>query len=486
MSKIPPQNLEAEASLLGALLLDKDAIIKVSDALRPDDFYKESHGLIYQSMLDLFEKHEPIDIITVSNRLDEKKQLAGSGGKAYLADLTSGVPNSSHVISYANTIRKKSTLRKLEHAAAEISEFSFSESEDVEKLLDMAEQKLFGISQESLKKNFISIKDVLGETFTRIDELHKMGGQGTRGIPTGYTEIDRLLSGFQNSDLIILAARPSLGKTTFALDLLRNIAVKAKVPVGMFSLEMSKEQLVDRLLASEAGVDLWRMRTGRLSDKEEDDDFPRIGRAMGVLSEAPIFIDDSPMANIMQIRTKARRLKMEHNLGFLVIDYLQLMDSGDMRQSENRVQEISAISRGLKQIARELDIPVLALSQLSRAVESRSPAIPKLADLRESGSIEQDADIVMFIYRKAKDKSRECPEDEKFLAEIHVDKHRNGPTGIARLFFDEQKVTFKNLDSNYSNNLPNTEFADDIPLPSTGENKTGKAPQAKIGWQNIP
>lgn len=486
MSKIPPQNLEAEASLLGALLLDKDAIIKVSDTLNPGDFYKESHGVIYQAMLDLFEKHEPIDIVTVSNRLDEKKQLSASGGKSYLAELTSGVPNSSHVLSYANTIRKKSTLRKLEQAAADISEFSFSESEDVDKLLDMAEQKLFGISQESLKKNFVSIKDVLGETFTRIDELHKMGGLGTRGVPTGFTDIDRLLSGLQNSDLIILAARPSVGKTTFALDLLRNIAVKAKVPVGMFSLEMSKEQLVDRLLASEAGVDLWRMRTGKLSDKEDDDDFPRIGRAMGVLSEAPIFIDDSPMANIMQIRTKARRLKMEHNLGFLVIDYLQLMDGGTSRQSDNRVQEISAISRGLKQIARELDIPVLALSQLSRAVESRSPAIPKLADLRESGSIEQDADIVMFIYRKSKDKSRECPEDEKFLAELHIDKHRNGPTGIARLFFDEQKVTFKNLDNSYSESLPPPEEA---PIGiGNGEQKSSdnKGPQAKIGWQNIP
>ncbi len=409
--------------------------------------------------------------------------MSASGGKSYLAELTSGVPNSSHVLSYANTIRKKSTLRKLEKAAADISEFSFSESEDVDKLLDMAEQRLFGISQESLKKNFVSIKDVLGETFTRIDELHKMGGLGTRGVPTGFSDIDKLLSGLQNSDLIILAARPSVGKTTFALDLLRNIAVKAKVPVGMFSLEMSKEQLVDRLLASEAGVDLWRMRTGKLSDKEDDDDFPRIGRAMGVLSEAPIFIDDSPMSNIMQIRTKARRLKMEHNLGFLVIDYLQLMDSGESRYGDNRVQEISAISRGLKQIARELDIPVLALSQLSRAVENRSPAIPKLADLRESGSIEQDADIVMFIYRKSKDKSRECPEDEKFLAELHIDKHRNGPTGIARLFFDEQKVTFKNLDNNYSESLPPPEEA---PIGNGEQKSDGKTPQGKIGWQNIP
>lgn len=479
MSKIPPQNLEAESSLLGALLLDKETIIKVADTLRPSDFYKETHGLIYQAILDLFEKHEPADILSVGNRLAEKKQLESIGGKAYLAELTAAVPNSSHALTYSEIIRKKATLRKLERAASEISEFSFSEEEDVHNLLDKAEQKLFSISQESLKKNFIPIKSVLTETFNRIDELHKSGGQGTRGIPTGFTDLDNKLSGFQNSDLIVLAARPSLGKTTFALDIARNIAVKAKVPVGIFSLEMSKEQLVDRLLAAEAGVDLWKMRTGRLSDKEEDDDFPRIGRAMGILSEAPIFIDDSANANVMEIRTKARRLKMEHNLGFLVVDYLQLME-GDPN-SESRVQEISKISRSLKQIARELDIPVLALSQLSRAVESRSPAIPKLADLRESGSIEQDADIVMFIYRKAKDKSRECPEDEKNLAEIHIDKHRNGPTGLCRLFFDETKVSFKNLDKEYENIAPDEEEAGDIPLPES-HNK----PRAEIGWQDIP
>jgi len=485
MSKIPPQNLEAEASLLGALMLDKEAIIKVGDILRPNDFYRDAHGLIYQSILDLFEKHEPIDILSIGNRLGEKKQLSNVGGKSYLAELTASVPNSSHVVSYANIIRKKSTLRKLEQAAAEISEFSFSESEEVEKLLDKAEQKLFSISQDSLQKNFISIKSVLTETFNRIDELHKQGGQGTRGIPTGYNDLDKLLSGMQKSDLVILAARPSLGKTTLALDLVRNIAIKTKVPVGIFSLEMSKEQLVDRLLAAEAGVDLWRMRTGKLSDKEEDDDFPRIGRAMGVLSDSPIFIDDSPNANVMEIRTKARRLKMEHNLGFLVIDYLQLMDGGS--RSESRVQEISEISRALKQIARELDIPVLALSQLSRAVESRSPAIPKLADLRESGSIEQDADIVMFIYRKAKDKSRECPEEEKAIAEIHIDKHRNGPTGIVRLFFDENRVSFKNLDSGYHDNVP-PPGAEEIPMPDSSNKPPidDKSSQVEIGWQNIP
>lgn len=484
MQKIPPQNLEAEASILGALLIDKEAIIKIGDTLKPGDFYKDINGFIYQAILDLFEKHEPIDILSVANRLNEKKQLEMVGGKAYIADLTAAVPNASHVLTYANIIRKKSTLRKLEQAAAEISEFSFSEDQDVEKLLDRAEQKLFSISQESLKKNFVPIKNVLGEAFTRIDELHKMGGLGTRGIPTGYVAMDKLLSGLQNSDLVILAARPSIGKTTFALDMVRNIAVKSKVPVGIFSLEMSKEQLVDRLLSSEAQVDLWKMRTGRLSDKEEDDDFPRIGRAMGVLSEAPIFIDDSPNANIMEIRTKARRLKMEHNLGFLVVDYLQLMDGGG--RQENRVQEISEISRALKQIARELDIPVLALSQLSRAVENRSPAIPKLADLRESGSIEQDADIVMFIYRRAKDKTRgDCPEEEKHVAEIHIDKHRNGPTGVVRLFFDENKVSFKNLDSDHGGPNVSTQ----TPSPSHGEidlTLSSEELPTELGWQNIP
>ena len=434
--------------------------------------------MIFQAILDMFEKHEPIDILSIGNRLAEKKQLEAIGGKSYLAELTAAVPNSSHVVSYANIIKKKSTLRKLEQAASQISEYSFSEEEDVAKLLDKAEQKLFSISQESLKKNFIPIKSVLSDTFNRIDELHKSGGQATRGIPTGYNDLDKLLSGLQKSDLVILAARPSLGKTTLALDIVRNIAVKSKVPVGVFSLEMSKEQLVDRFLASEAEVDLWKMRTGKLSDREEDDDFPRIGRAMGVLSEAPIFIDDSPNANVMEIRTKARRLKMEHNLGFLVVDYLQLMDGGG--RSESRVQEISEISRALKQIARELDVPVLALSQLSRAVENRSPSIPKLADLRESGAIEQDADIVMFIYRRAKDKSRDCPEEEKNIAEIHIDKHRNGPTGLVRLFFDENKVSFKNLDAQYQaqTQVPAT----DIPIPGPKDQPIPTQP----GWQPQP
>lgn len=471
MDKIPPQNLEAESSLLGALLIDKEAIIKVADVIGARDFYSNKHGMIFEAILDLLEQHEPTDIVSVSNRLAEKKQLENIGGKAYIAELTAMVPNSSHVKAYANIIRKKSILRQLETAAAEIAESSFSESDDVDKTLDKAEQKLFAISQHSLKQNFVQVKTILTETFNRIDELHKSGGAGVRGVPSGYPDLDKLLSGFQKSDLIILAARPSVGKTTLALDLVRNIAIKSKVPVGVFSLEMSKEQLVDKLLAAEAGVDLWRMRTGKLSDKEDNDDFPRIGRAMGVLSEAPIFIDDSANSNILEIRTKARRLKMEHGLGFLVIDYLQLMEG---RDRENRVNEISEISRALKQLAKEIDVPVLALSQLSRAVENRSPAIPKLADLRESGSIEQDADIVMFIYRKSKDKSRDCPEDEKNLAEIHIEKHRNGPTGIVNMFFDENKVTFRSVDRQQ---MPNT-----APPP---EMEPSMAQIQTSGWQDI-
>ena len=475
MSKIPPQNLEAEASLLGALLIDKEAIIKVADSVGSTDFYNNKHAMIFEAVLDLLDQHEPIDILSISNRLSEKKQLEQIGGKAYLADLTAAVPNASHVKSYANIIRKKSILRQLETAAAEISESSFAEEEDVDKTLDKAEQKLFAISQRSLKQNFIPVKNILTETFNRIDDLHKSGGVGIRGIPTGYPDLDNLLSGFQKSDLIILAARPSIGKTTLALDLVRHIAIRSKVSVGVFSLEMSKEQLVDKLLATEAGVDLWRMRTGRLSDKEDDDDFPRIGRAMGVLSEAPIFIDDSASSNILELRTKARRLKMEHGLGFLVVDYLQLMEG---RDRESRVQEISEISRALKQLAKELDIPVLALSQLSRAVESRSPAIPKLADLRESGSIEQDADIVVFIYRKSKDKTRDCTEDEKHLVELHIEKHRNGPTGIVSLFFDENKVTFRSIEGQRGS-------ATAPPAPEEPP-VTETAHIEPTGWQTLP
>ena len=346
----------------------------------------------------------------------------------------------------------------------------YDEEEDVSSILDKAEQKLFSVSQGHQKEIFVPINSILNDTFERIDHIHKDKGK-IRGVPTGYTDLDNLLAGLQKSDLIILAARPSVGKTTLALDIARNVAVKNKVPTGIFSLEMSKEQLVDRLLCAEANVDLWKMRTGRLSDKQEDDDFPRIGHAMGTLSEAPIFIDDFANANIMEIRTKARRLQMEHNLGLIVIDYLQLMEG--RTRTDNRVQEISEISRGLKQIAKELNVPILALSQLNRGVESRTPPIPKLSDLRESGSIEQDADIVMFIYREAV-YNRDLELDRRNLAELHIAKHRNGPTGMVKLFFDEQKVTFKNLDKQSSNKPP----LEEEPPPITGHQEGAGQPSS--------
>jgi len=453
--RIPPQNIEAEQSILGCLLIDKDAIVKVADIVKPDDFYKDTHGWILEAMYELFEKRQPIDLLSLSNRLREKNQLEKAGGQAYIASLASSVPTASNVVNYAQIVQKKATLRRLLGAATEISELGFEEGGDVDVILDQAEQKLFQISQKYLKKNFISIKTILPSAFERIDELHKEGGK-IRGLPTGFNDLDNLLAGLQKSDLIILASRPSVGKTSLALDIARQIAINQKVPVGIFSLEMSKEQLVDRLLCAQAEVDLWKMRTGHLSDREEDDDFPKIGRAMGQLSEAPIFIDDSAMVNIMEIRTKARRLKMEQDVGLIILDYLQLME-GTSRKIENRVQEISEITRALKGVARELDIPVLALSQLSRAVEMSKPAIPKLAHLRESGAIEQDADVVMFIYRKAADRGyrmEELSDEEKNTAEIHIAKHRNGPIGHIRLFFKETQASFKNLEKASYNEEP--------------------------------
>jgi len=446
MAKVPPHNADAELQVLGALLLDPEGIAKIADILHPDDFYTRIHGDIYQSMLELFEKREPIDVLSVTNRLKEKQLLDQIGGHGFVTSLADQVGTASHIAHHAGIIQKKATLRRLQQAASEINEYSFTEEDEIDSILDKSEKILFEVSQKYLKKNFIPIRTILTETFDRIDQLHREGGK-IRGLPSGFPDLDNVLAGFQKSDLIILAARPSVGKTTLALDLARNIATKNKAKIGIFSLEMSKEQLVDRLLCAEANVDLWKMRTGRLSDREEDDDFPRIGHAMGVLSDASIYIDDSAASNIMEIRTKARRLKSEHGLDMLVIDYLQLMEG---HNNENRVQEIAEITRSLKSIARELDIPVLALSQLSRAVESRSPAIPKLSDLRESGSIEQDADVVMFIYRRIMDKSRDCPDEEKNIAEVHIEKHRNGPTGLIRLYFDTGPVTFKNLDKQYT------------------------------------
>jgi replicative DNA helicase len=443
--RVPPQNIDAEKSVLGALMLDKDAIINVANVVRIGDFYHDNHNLIFEAMLELYEKHEPIDVLSLSNRLEEKGQLEKIGGSSYLTSLVNSVPSSSNAAHYAKVVQKKSTLRKLIVVASEISELGYREDEDVEKVLDTAEQKLFGVSQKYIKQDFVSIKSILESAFNRIDELHR-GDHKLRGVPTGYPDMDGILAGFQKSDLIILAARPSIGKTSLALDLARQVAVQQKVPVGIFSLEMSSDQLIDRMLSAQSGVDLWRLRTGRLKTGDSDDDFQRIGEAMGILSEAPIFIDDAGSANVMEMRTMARRLQSEHNVGLIIIDYLQLMEGRS--GGDNRVNEISEISRALKQLARELNIPIIALSQLSRAVESRSPQIPKLSDLRESGSIEQDADVVMFLYRE----DREKPDTpNKNIVEVHISKHRNGPIGKLSLYFNEETTSFKSLERAHSN-----------------------------------
>ena len=439
IDRLPPQNIEAETALLGCLMLDKDAIIKVADQIISDDFYDIRNRLVYEAIVVLYEKSVSIDVLTVANVLEERKELDRVGGSGYLATLVNSVPSAAHAEYYAGIVRKKGTLRRLINSASEITNMAFVEDGEIEDILDHAEQKLFNVSQKHLKQNFVPINSVLHDTFERIDELHRTSGK-LRGLPTGFIEMDKKLGGLQKSDLVILAARPSMGKTTLALDIMRYVAVHTKTPVGIFSLEMSKDQLVDRLLAAESNVDFWKIRTGQLNEK----DFEALGDSMGTLSEAPIFIDDTAGGNIMEIRTKARRLHTEHKLGLIVVDYLQLMAG---RSTDNRVQEVSEISRSLKIIARELNVPVLALSQLSRGVENRPDKVPQLSDLRESGSIEQDADVVMFIYREDMYNGKNSSRPN--IAEIHIRKHRNGPTGQVDLYFDAEKTSFRNLDKSF-------------------------------------
>lgn len=443
--RLPPQNIEAEQSVLGSLMLDKDAIIKISDILKPEDFYRGAHRTIFETMLELFEHNEPIDLLSVSNRLEEKEELEEIGGTSYLTDLINTVPSAANIVHYAKIVQKKKMHRDLIDSAHYITQLGYQEIEDVENLVDEAEKKIFAVSQRSLRQYFIPLKPALKEAFERIDALHKGSGKTLRGLSTGFYELDNLLGGLQKSDFIILASRPGLGKTTLSLDIARHAAVNEKVPVGLFSLEMSNSQVVDRLLCAQAQVNLWKLRTGKLSTDGEDNDFSRIQDAMGMLSESPIFIDDAPASTVMEIRTKARRLQAERGLGLITIDYLQLMEEPRIK-TESMVQKITEISRGLKTLARELNIPVLAISQLSRAVEQRETKIPRLADLRESGSLEQDADVVLFIYREdyyKKDTER------KNIAEIHVAKHRNGPTGTLDLYFNENFVSFQNLEKRY-------------------------------------
>ena len=441
--RLPPQAIEAEKSLLGGLMLDKSAIVKVADFLRPEDFYKKTHQEIYKAMLELFERGEPIDVLTVANRLSEKKLLEDIGGTSYLTELVNSVATASHVFDYAKIVQKKRILRDLIEASYEIGMLGYNEEEDVDVLLDRAEKRIFSIAQQSLSQEFIPVKATLEEAFERIDKLSKKKGS-PRGLPTGFEDLDNILAGFQESDLILLASRPSIGKSSLALNFAANIAINEKVPVGIFSLEMSKDQVVDRLIAAQAGVDLWRLRTGRLSSEGEDNDFVRIQRALGVLSEAPIFIDDAAAADILQMRALARRLQAKAGLGLIIIDYLQLIEPRNPKLS--MVQQMTEISRSLKALARELNVPVLALSQLSRAVEKRSPPIPRLSDLRETGALEQDADVVLFIYREDK---YNPDTDRKNIADIIVAKHRNGPVGRVELYFDDRRVCFRSIEKRY-------------------------------------
>lgn len=437
---IPPQNTEAEASLLGAILIDSDAIVKVADIVSAADFYDERHARIYEATVQLYEKHSPIDVLTLSDQLRSTGMLDLVGGASYLTELTNFVPTAAHADRYAEIIAQKAMRRRLIKASQAITELGFDEAQSLQELIENAETRLFEVSQQHIKQDISSIEQILSSSFDRLDELHKDKGK-LRGVPTGYKDLDNVLAGLQPSDLIILAARPSMGKTAFALNLAHNVAIKSKMPVLIFSLEMSKEQLVDRLLASEANVNAWNLRTGNLTD----DDFEKIGHAMGTLSEAQIFIDDSAGISVSDMRTKARREAHRNPLGLIIVDYLQLMSGGSRFGGDsNRVQEISEISRGLKGIARELKVPVIALSQLSRSVESRNPQIPQLADLRESGSIEQDADVVAFIYRE----EYYNPETEnKNIARILIKKHRNGPTDDVDLYFDREKQRFRSLDT---------------------------------------
>lgn len=430
-ARIPPHSDEAEKSVLGACLIDKDAVVAVAEFLRPEHFYNEGHGSIFKAILSLYEERSPVDLITISEKLKKQKDLAKVGGAAYLSELASAVPTAANVEHYGRIIKDNFTKRQLINTSGKITELAFDEGVEAAEVLDRAEQDIFALSQAHLKQVLLPVKEALAESFDRLDELHKKAG-GLRGVPTGFRDLDNLLAGLQDSNLIILAARPGLGKTALVLNMARHVAVEEKLPVGIFSVEMSKEELVDRLLVRQAEIDAWRLKTGKL----EEDDFTRLSEAMGVLAEAPLYIDDTPAISVLEMRTKARRLQVEQGLKLIVVDYLQLVRG---RQRENRVQEVSEISMGLKNLARELKIPVLAVSQLSRAVEVRGGQRPRLADLRESGSIEQDADVVCFLYRE----DEENPEN----ITLEIAKHRNGPTSSFKLRFLPARISFYGLET---------------------------------------
>ncbi|MDO8493540.1 MAG: replicative DNA helicase [bacterium] len=433
--RVPPQNLDAEKALLGAIMMRPQSIHDISDILQKDAFYSEKHKIIYATMLELLAKNEPIDMVVLSAKLKEKKLLDNIGGASYLTQLVTTVPSTNNVEHYARLIQKSSTLRNLIEAADHISNLGYGEADEVDQVIDAAEKKIFNIGNASIRSKFVDIGSTLEEAWTRLDRLHHSKNE-VRGVKTGFHQLDNKLAGLQKSDLIILAARPSMGKTTLAMDIARNAALLNNIPVGIFSLEMSSQQLVDRMLAAESNVDAWKLRTGQI---ESDDEFSLIRDTLEKLSKAPLYIDDESSNNIIRMKSVARRLKSEHGLGLIVVDYLQLMHPS--KNYDSMVHQVTEISRALKGLARDLDVPVLALSQLSRAVEQRGGE-PRLSDLRDSGSIEQDADVVLFIHREDKqDKSAPAG-----ISKIIIAKHRNGPTGEAELFFDQKRVSFMNID----------------------------------------
>jgi replicative DNA helicase len=435
VEKLPPHNMEAEQSVLGSLLIDRDAVIRIASFLKPSDFYSSGNGLIYEAILDLYNRRVPPDFVTIVDELTRRERLQDVGGIAYLTELISAVPTAVHIEFYGHIVERTATLRRLIDAGATIVSIGFDDSIEVEEALDRSERAIFDVSQHRTVRDFVGIGEVLETYFDKLDTIQQHRGEVV-GVPTGYVDLDKLTGGLQRSDLIILAARPSVGKTSLQLGIAHSAAVRHGKTIGVFSLEMSAEQLVQRLLAMETGVDSHRLRLGFIDDSEWD----QISRAFGRLAEAGIYIDDTPGISIMELRSKARRLLAERGLDLVIVDYLQLLSG---RRSENRVQEISEISRSLKGLARELNIPVLALSQLSRAVESRTDHRPMLSDLRESGSIEQDADIVMFIYRE---ELYDRETEKKGIAEVIVAKHRNGPTDTVNLRFFERTARFADLE----------------------------------------
>ncbi|OGD68977.1 replicative DNA helicase [Candidatus Campbellbacteria bacterium RIFCSPLOWO2_01_FULL_34_15] len=449
--RIPPQDIDAEKALLGSVMLKADALFEIMDFISVECFYAEKHRLVFKAMLELFSKKEPIDVLTLSNKLKNKQVFDQIGGSDYLTELVNTVPSSANIEYYAKIVHKKYMLRRLIESSERISELGYNEVDDLDESLDKAEKSIYEVTTSLLSNKFIEIKDALGEAFERLSRLHESTDK-MRGVPSGFKSLDNKLSGFQKSDLIILAARPSMGKTAFALDIARRVAIEHKKPVAIFSLEMSSQQLVDRMLAADSKVDAWKLRTGKLNKEEE---FDLIRESLNNLSKAPIFIDDQPANNILKMRSMARKLKRQHGLELIIVDYLQLMTPTQTKSSDNVVQQVTEISRSLKHLARELDVPVIALSQLSRAIESRGGR-PKLSDLRDSGSIEQDADVVMFIHRDKNDDG-----EKSNVTEILIEKHRNGPTGRITLNFDDKKATFQEIDTNAFDDFALTEVGDD-------------------------